>query len=157
MKPTGKQLHTEEQLLQARERGLREASEVHVMKAHGKVLGMDTFSWINPDLDMLATVIDSFPFAVHWMGSHDQIARCLELHPELADSLQSIVIYDRTLAQISRELLKKVTNIACVDGTTDALQLLKAMQRGKSVFLFTSTHLNEARNAQFEAFLTHHT
>lgn len=154
MKPTSKQLQTEEQLLQARERGLREAGEVHAMKAHGKVLGMDAFSWINPDLNTLASVIDSFPFAVHWLGSHDQIKQCIEAHPEVLDSLQSIVIYDRSLADISRTSLERIPNIACLEGTAEALDLLKAMQRGKSVFLFTSTHLNEERNKQFEAFLS---
>lgn len=153
MKSTSKKVKAEEQLLQARERGLREASEVHAMKAHGKVLGMDAFSWVNPDLATLASVIDSFPFAVHWMGGHDQIRQCLEAYPEVVESLQSIVIYDRTLADIPRTFLDQVPNIACLEGTVEALNLLKAMQRGKSVFLFTSTHLNEERSTIFEAFL----
>lgn len=156
MKPTSKQLQTEEQLLQARERGLREAGEIHVMKAHGKVLGMDTFSWVNPDLVTLAKVIDSFPFAVHWMGSHDQILQCIDAHPEVLDSVQSIVIYDRADTNIDHHLLNQVHNIACIEGTSEALELLIAMQRGKSVFLFTSTHLSEERNKQFEAFLQAH-
>ena len=33
-----------EQLLQARESGLKQAQQVDTMQAHGKILGMDTFS-----------------------------------------------------------------------------------------------------------------
>jgi len=153
MKKTTNQLNTEQQLLQARERGLREASQVHAMKAHGKVLGMDAFSWINPDADTLVTVIESFPFAVHWIGAHDQIKMCLDSHPRLSESLQSVIVYDRARIDVGREALLNIPTLVCLEGTEEALDLLKAMQREKSVFLFTTTTANEERKTIFEAFM----
>lgn len=152
MEKTTNQLNTEQQLLQARERGLREASQVHAMKAHGKVLGMDAFSWINPDADNLITVIESFPFAVHWIGTHDQIKQCLDARPQLSESLQSVIVYDRARIDVSREVLLNIPMLICLEGTEAALDVLKAIQREKSVFLFTTT-ANEERKTIFEAFM----
>ncbi len=155
MEKKTEQLNLEQQLLQARERGLREASQIHAMKAHGKVLGMDTFSWVNPDLNALTTVISSFPFAVHWVGEHEQIQRSLKLHPALVDNLQSLIVYDHELVDVPRELLAAIPNVACLEGTIEALGLLKAMQKEKSVFLFTSSE-DEDRQAIFETFIEVH-
>lgn len=149
------QLSTEQQLLQAREQGLRDAAEVHAMKAHGKVLGMDAFSWVNPDPDTLINVISSFPFAVHWVGTHNQIRTCLELQPELVDHIQSIIVYDRSIVHIERSLLARIPNVACLEGASEALDLLKAMQREKGVFLFTTTGMDDRRHL-FDAFIEAH-
>lgn len=148
MKQKTEKLSAEQQLLQARERGLQEASEVHSMRAHGKILGMDAFSWHNPELDNLITVINSFPFAVHWVGPHDQIKRCLQESPELAYNIQSIIIYDNVSFQLDRELLSTILNVACVEKAEDALVLLKGIHRSKNIFLFTTEiGQDESRNA----------
>lgn len=153
MKQKVDQLSTEQQLLQARERGLQEASEVHAMRAHGKVLGMDAFSWNNPEIDNLIMVINSFPFAVNWVGPHDQIKKCLEVSPELTFNIQSIIIYDRTSLQLDRDTLSTIPNVACLEGTEDALSLLKAMHRQKNIFLFTTGIDHEKSKAVFNAFI----
>ena len=66
-------VNSSEQLLQAREQGLKQAQQVDTMQAHGKILGMDTFSWMNPHVDMLATLLASFPFSILWIGTQRQI------------------------------------------------------------------------------------
>jgi hypothetical protein len=148
-------LSTEEQLLQARERGLREANEVNAMSAHGKVLGMDTFSWVSPQLDILSTVLSSFPFPVLWVGSHDQIKNCLENYPEIIQKIDTVILYDRTLLNTERTILKDIKNITCIEGTDHALTIAKSMSKKKRVFLFTidkkSAH---GQREQFEQFIT---
>ena len=55
----------EEQLLQSRGAGLKDAIQINTMNAHGKVMGMDTFSWVNPQIDALASALESFPFTIY--------------------------------------------------------------------------------------------
>ena len=146
----------EDQLLQARARGLQEATEAQAMKAYGKVLGMDTFFWMNPQVDALATVLRSFPFPVHWVGSHKQISFAFETYPELAELMEAVVVYDCPLLKVDREVLNKIPKIACVEGIKEALILLKAVRREKCVFLLTVNGLNESVTQNFEEFLEAH-
>ncbi|MDX2362275.1 MAG: hypothetical protein QNK23_15820 [Crocinitomicaceae bacterium] len=149
-----KNISTEEQLLQARERGLQEAAEIHSMSAHGKVFGMDAFSWINPQMDTLSTVITSFPFAAYWIASHDQVKSCLENYPEMADNLESLILYDRTLLNVNRNILDNIPNIVCIEGISEALEIQKAMSHQKGVLLFTTGNINGVeQKEQFEQFV----
>jgi len=133
-----KQQTTEQQLLQAREQGKQEALLVNAMNAHGKVLGMDCFSWMNPHIDALSSVMESLPFQIIWIGQHDQIKDCINAYPSLTDSLETIIVTDRTLLNLDRSHLSAIKNIVCVEGATNAFELLKTMKKEKSVFLFTS-------------------
>ena len=152
-----KHISTEEQLLQARERGLQEAAEVNSMNAHGKVFNMDTFSWINPSLDTLATVITSFPFATHWIAPHDQVKACLETYPEMADTIESLILYDRPLLNVNRDLLNAIPNIVCIEGIIEAFEIQKAMPRRKGALLFTTDKKGSIEyKQQFEQFIAEH-
>ncbi len=132
-----KSISTEEQLLQARERGLKEAAEVSSIKAHGKLLGMDTFSWNNPHIDALATFISSLPFPVQWVTHHQLVKDCLNTYPEIAMNIHSIVVHDKAELNLDKEMFVLIPNITFVEGVEEALELVKAMQQEKSVFLFT--------------------
>lgn len=146
---------SEEQLLQARERGLQEAQEVNAMNAHGKVLGMDTFSWINPQIDMLSTVIDSLPFNIIWVGNHEQIKNCLELHPNIIENIQTVIVQDDTLLNADRKLINEIENVVCIEGTSFALEFIKTMKQAKSAFLFTAEGPNaKEQKEKFEQFIS---
>ena len=146
---------TEELLLQAREEGLQELTKANAMRAHGKVLGMDTFSWINPQIDNLATVLKSFPFTVIWVGSHDQVKACLENYPELADNVETVIIHDRSVLNLNREILRTIKNIACIDGTTEALEMSKSLKIKKGVLLYTTNCIEPKKDKEdFEQFIT---
>lgn len=146
---------TEEQLLQARERGIQEAQQVNAMNAHGKVLGMDTFSWINPQIDMLATVIESLPFNIIWVGNHAQVKACLETHSNTTDNIQTVIIQDKTSLNVDRKILHEIQNIVCIEGTMEALEFVKTMKKQNSAFLFTA-EINNAKEQKekFEQFIS---
>ena len=131
------QLSSEEQLLQARELGLNEAVNVNSMSAHGKVLSMDTFSWVNPNNDTLATVLSSFPFPVIWIGNHDQIKSVLENYPSTVDNIKTIVIQNKSTLKLDRKTLDKFSNILCIDGAEFALKTIQSFAIEKHVFLYT--------------------
>ena len=144
-----------DRLFEARKNGLLKVSKVESMRAHGKVLGMDTFSWIAPQVDKLATVILSFPFKVLWIGSNDHIKLCLENYPELVTNIETIIIYDQEVPRLNSETLKRINNYVCVEGTDAAFELAKSLKIKKRAFLFT---INKARGQEekrkFEQFIS---
>ncbi|HIP32497.1 MAG TPA: hypothetical protein EYG86_07035 [Crocinitomicaceae bacterium] len=148
--------HTvEEQLLQSRKEGLQDALQVNSMRAHGKVLGMDTFSWINPQLDALTSALASFPFDIVWAGSHEQIVKCLSMQPELATSIETIIVHDKAILNLEKETLNKVKNIVCLEGTKHALELIKAMKKEKCALLFSTMGTNAKNDKEeFEQFIS---
>ena len=129
---------TEEDLLKARREGLDQWRESTSMKAHGKVFGMDTFSWLNPPTDGLINLISSFPFSVLWLSGHAQAKEGLELNLGLHRKLNTMIIYDRTQLSIAPEFLDEVETIMNVSDVMDALAFVKEVNRDKMVFLFTS-------------------
>jgi hypothetical protein len=145
----------EERLFEARKTGLQKVSKVETMCAHGKILGMDTFSWVAPQVDKLATVIHSFPFKVLWIGSRDHIKLCLENYPELANSIETIIIYDQPNHDMNIEFLQRIKDYVCVEGTSAALELAKSLNMKKRVFLFTINKAEaQEQKLKFEQFIS---
>lgn len=146
---------TEEDLLKARRESLEQWREDTAMKAHGKVFGMDTFSWLNPPTEGLINVIASFPFSVLWLSGHAQAKEGLELNLGLHRKLNTMIIYDRTQLSIAPEFLNEVETIMNVSSVMDALAFVKEVNREKMVFLFTS-HGESAKQemSHFESWLS---
>ncbi len=133
---------SEEQLLDARKTGLNEAQQVNAMQVHGKVLGMDAFSWVNPQMDMLATFLNSLPFSMVWAANHDQIKWCLEQFPGLVSKLETVIVCDNATLNVDASVLDKITTVVCIEGTEDAMEFVKATKRAKAAFLFTTNGAN---------------
>ncbi|MBL1281403.1 MAG: hypothetical protein COA33_014085 [Fluviicola sp.] len=146
---------TEEQLLRSREEGLQDALQVNAMCAHGKILGMDTFSWINPQMDALSSALQSLPFDIVWVGNHEQIINCLDIQPELAKSIETIIVHDNPILNLKKETLDKIKNIVCLEGVSHALELIKAMKKEKCAFLFTTMGANAKKDKEeFEHYIS---
>jgi len=147
-------VNSEEQLLQARKEGLKQAQQVDSMQAHGKILGMDTFSWMNPQTDMLATLLSSFPFLILWVGTLEQIQNCLKLYPELSGNIETILIHNSSSMVLNKTALEKINTIACVDGMEHALDFVKTMKLKKGVFIYTDEKEGALKGKQiFEDFV----
>ncbi|MFT5779116.1 MAG: hypothetical protein ACI837_002073 [Crocinitomicaceae bacterium] len=130
-------ISAENQLLQARKAGLEEARETFTMQAHGKISGMDVFSWVNPDAETLNTVLNSMPFKVIWMGTVVQLNELLRFNGRGLENVESLVIYDASELTTDFNWLKSEVNVACVDGVDEAMTLLGAMKKEERVFLWT--------------------
>ncbi len=137
---------TQEDLLRARKEGLEQWREQNSMMAHGKVYGMDTFSWLNPSTEGLINVISSFPFSVLWLSGYGQAKEGLELNLGLHRNLNTMIIYDQTQISIAPEFLSEVETIMNVKSVNDALAFVKEVNRDKMVFLFTA----QGENARVE-------
>lgn len=141
-------------LLQARERGLSELRSGAEMKAHGKVAGMDTFSWENPEVDALGSMMCSLPFDVIWVASFDQVNELANEMPEALLKLDTILLYDHVHRSSDLDWISQVKNVAFVGGVANALQFMHALKKNSCAFLFTSNSKKWGEGqAQFERFL----
>lgn len=131
---------TEEQLLAARKEALN--TTTHDVCAHGKFSGLDAFSWINPNVDMLASMIDSLPYPVYWIGCKEQVENCLTLYPELSKKIASLIIQDSESLEIESEIRREIPDTACFESPLIALKLFRAMPKIKGVLLFTCSKEN---------------
>lgn len=141
-------------LVQSRREGLRELNEASAMKAHGKVAGMDSFSWSNPDVDSLANFIATMPFEVIWVARCEQLREFGELHDALLEKVHTVVLYDQVERNSSMTWMRNVRNVAFVEGAGNALQFMHALKKSGAVFLFTSCGQSDRDDFQkFEIFL----
>lgn len=131
-------LTTEKILTEARKANLKHVQELTSMKAHGKVLGMDTFSWVNPDMDALSSVINSFPFSVLWLSTREHFEIGCELCISIHEKLETLVIYDAQSNNLKGELLNQIDTVLCVNDVESALRFIRDKERQKMIFLFTS-------------------
>ena len=144
----------EEQLLHSRSAGLKDAIQINTMNAHGKVLGMDTFSWVNPQMDALASALESFPFTILWVGSKKQVDDCLKNYKSLIDSIDTIIIHDFAEMTVGQKVFENIKNIGCVKGLKHALPMINALKKEKCAFLFTTEGVNSgADKKEFNSFI----
>lgn len=147
-------LTTEEILRAARSENLEHVKEITSMRAHGKILGMDTFSWVNPDMNSLTTMIDNFPFSVLWLTTGEHFELGCELNISLHKNLDTLIIYDAKSNSLKDNLIDKIETVLCVEGIEMALRFVRDKERQKMVFLFTSdsNHSNDVKN-KFEEWI----
>lgn len=131
-----------EELIRAREQGLDEIKNRGSMKAHGKVHGMDTFSWCAPKFDNLATVIGSFPFPVIWIAKHEQIRCAITYYPEISEHIESVIIYDQANIKFKSPLYDQVENLVGIGSVREAIELIPAIIGERNVLLFTTDDEN---------------
>lgn len=129
-------LSTADQLKQAREAGLNEAHESTAVCPHGKVAGMDVFSWVNPDVDALNAMFAAMPYKVIWAGTMEQAVAFWKLNGKGIQSIQTLVIYDAGHVD-TPEWFAAFENVVCVDGAEHALELIDKLRRQKRVFVWT--------------------
>lgn len=128
----------EELLLKLREQGLNEIRSRDNMQAHGKFMGMDTFSWVAPKFDALATVLSSFPFEVVWVGSHEQIRCATKYYPEVLQNVNTAIIYDSGNVSWTDEAIQNIENIAGVGDMDSAIMIINSLESKKRVLFFTT-------------------
>ncbi len=110
----------ESQLISARENGLLKLNETN-LQSRGKLFGMDAFSWVFPNIEVLRSTINSFPFQVYWIGNRTEIELVLQEN-NILDSRVKI----KSIFQNSAEF-------------ENALKSLSENTFKPGVFLFTTT------------------
>jgi hypothetical protein len=146
----------EDRLLEARNEGLQNMKET-TLRPHGKLWGMDVFSWYKPNIHILANTLHAFPFPVVWIGNRSDIFSTIEEDPSVCIQLNSIIAFDETQLILPSEKLSKIKNIAGVNSLQDAFRLLKYFQKKNAVLLFSASNEDWKKNKlEFEEFLSIH-
>lgn len=120
----------ENSILQARKEGLLKAGDT-TMQSHGKLWGMDVFSWINPKPTVLAATMDSFPFPIFWISSSLERNEVLEVNVDLNDKIHfTVVLNSENLPIVSNNIV----SISTLNQAFDQINILKIKP---SILLFT--------------------
>jgi hypothetical protein len=145
-----------DRLLDARNEGLKNMRE-NALRPHGKLWGMDVFSWYQPDVNLLSNTLHSFPFPVVWLGNSEDIKNTIAEDSSVCAQLTTIVSFDNSFFNISLESFDKIQNVVALNSLHDALLMLKAMRKKNAVLLFSASGESwfESKN-EFEEFLNIH-
>jgi hypothetical protein len=93
-------------LIEARHDGLIKINETS-LQSHGKLFGMDVFSWIYPNIEVLNSTLNSFPFQVLWIGNQTEINLLLSENNVLDSRIRKKLIYGN-----SNDLVNVLKSIA---------------------------------------------
>lgn len=149
-------IQTGEQLLQARIKNLEQV-EKSSLRPHGKLWGMDVFTWYNPSSYELENTLTSFPFPVIWFGNHATISELLHASQDVWSNLQTICVYDSGKVDLPSEALHTIKNVMGTTEFKDVVEFMRAFKQKNAVFLFTASGDTIATDKkQFEDFLKLH-
>ncbi len=148
-----KTISAEELLLGARKESLSRINQSN-LRSHGKLWGMDVFSWIHPNMSTIGTTIHSFPFSVRWVGNAHDLTKALEDQPELMDKLSAALVFDNSVFALKNEHLHGIKNCVGTRSVEEAMRMVKIAAKPQSILLFTASGENadDAKN-EFERIL----
>lgn len=63
------------------------------LRAHGKLKGLDVFTWMQPEQNALINFIESIPSGIIWVGNPTEIEAVLSVHPQLMNKFQSVLSF----------------------------------------------------------------
>jgi len=143
-------------LIDARKDALKQINH-GCIRAHGKLWGMDVFSWGNPEFELVASMIDSFPFPVIWVGNKDIFDWCIEYQPSVWRSIKSVIAVDFSRLIFTQKEFISVENVIGISSVDEAFEFLKGVKHKGAVLLFTASGLEWERNYKsFNDFMNLH-
>jgi hypothetical protein len=143
-------ISAEELLLGARKESLSRINQT-ALRSHGKLWGMDVFSWIHPNMSSIGTTINSFPFSVVWVGNAHDLKSALEVQPELMEKLSAVLVYDNTVFALKNEHLTHIKNCVGTGRVEEALRMVKIAAQPQTILLFTASgEVAEEAKIEFE-------
>jgi hypothetical protein len=123
----------ENSILQARKEGLLKSGDSS-MQSHGKLWGMDVFSWINPNPVVLAATMESFPFPIFWIATSPERNEVLEVNFELNSKIHFSVLLDSKNSENTECVLN--TSVL-VSNLNEAFDKINSLKTKPSILLFT--------------------
>ena len=103
----------ESQLVAARKSGLLKLNETS-LQSQGKLFGLDAFSWIYPNIDVLNSTLNSFPFEVLWIGNQTEIDLILSENNVLDSRVRTTLVYSD--GKELNDILKSITEFSFKPG-----------------------------------------
>jgi hypothetical protein len=124
------------------------------MRSHGKLWGMDTFSWFHPDQGALNATVKSLPFSVIWIPNYEHVEQTIAHDPTMAHNVDALVAYNGKIFHMATNLLNSTATFIGTQSIADALRLTKEFQDKPRVILFSSSRTEwHDDQLEFEHFL----
>ena len=112
------------------------------MKPLGKYLGMDTFSWHNPDLELLEKTIASFPFDLLWVGNENEIKGFLDKNYVVETKINRCIVYGLCIDNCSNKIIS-------VPSVREAINHLNKLTFKPGILLFTASDSDSEFSIRF--------
>lgn len=112
------------------------------MKPLGKYIGMDTFSWHNPCLELLEKTIVSFPFDLLWVGNKNEIEGFLKKHHSSENKINRCIVYGAHSDNCSNKIISAST-------IQEALNHLDNIIFKPGILLFTASDSDSEYSMRF--------
>ena len=133
------------------------AVKTQSLQSHGKLWGMDAFSWFVPATFELENTLHSFPFPVIWFCSETEFKRLTSQHPDWMAKIKVLCVYNTSDASMIAACEDQVELAISTQTVEEALEKLQILKTPRGVFLFTAAGENwETHKQIFDAFLTLH-
>lgn len=153
MNTINNKLQSQEQLVRAREYGLSNP-ETGSLRSHGKLWGMDVFSWYKPTSFELENTLSSFPSPIFWLANQQDVLNLLTEGSTWKPNVELLCIYDKAGFNLPDELLSDIETILGSATVEDALSIFKSIHHNKGILLFTSSGETwKESKSSFESFL----
>ena len=115
---------------------------IPLMKPLGKYLGMDTFSWHNPDLDVLEKTVSSFPFNILWLGNENEIKGFLDKNYVVETKINRCIVYGLCIDNCSNKIIS-------VPSIREAINHLNKLTFKPGILLFTASDSDSEFSMRF--------
>lgn len=130
---------------------------VGALRSHGKLWGMDVFSWFKPEMADLESTLSSFPHPVCWYANETEILDLVAFDDAALHNVSMICTYDKAGFALPNPAIDKLNILLGAAKIEDALQLMRPLKQHHKILLFTSSSENWAEHrTSFETFLALH-
>lgn len=126
------------QLLEARKEALDQFKRSN-MRAHGKMLGKDLFTWFDCELESLTNTLLSFPFPVIWICRKEEVMGVQQVHLNVSSHLHTVIVYGEKEIRPPYEWAENLLNLRLTDELGEALDSIASIDVPKSLVLVTGT------------------
>jgi hypothetical protein len=127
---------TEHDLVQFRQQQMEEIP-VGMLRTHGKLWGMDVFSWNKPNLHELENTLMSFPAPITWFANKSDAERLLTSDKKWLSKINLLCTHDGAGLFLENQVLDQIQTVSGAKDMDDLLQLLPSLTSKNGVLLFT--------------------
>lgn len=144
---------TQGELIKIRKQNLEKINSTS-LRPHGKLWGMDVFSWFNSEPWLLANTIQAMPFPVIWIAGSKEVFKSFVEDERSIQNIDTLLTYNNSVFEMERDWLEKIPNSAGTSSSWDAFRMLELLKSPKKVLLFTASGDDwEQEKWNFEEFL----
>lgn len=147
---------TNDNLLEIRQETLKNVSN-ETIRPHGKLWGMDVFTWNNPDVSMLASTIQAFPFPVVLLTPASLLMSVVDFDSTVKLNINATIVSIDDNCTLNMQLLNAIPTVALTESMEESLGELQQCKIPRGIVLFCQEGQDAQINTKkFLEFLTLH-